>query len=390
MKILRTPIYIIVLAVAFFIVTANSQFVSGAEINIFYSPVYEKNRGEQTDKDSSSLGSDGPIIIYDNGSIISYSIIPGSADYKITKKEIKKTDTMTCNIDETKHRFSFQLKDSINIEKDEYEMPGKMFIISDIEGNFKGFEMILNAAGVINKNFQWTFGSGHLVLNGDLFDRAVNVTECLWLIYKLENEAERRGGKVHFILGNHEMMNLRGNYKYVRNKYIEDAKALNLEYNKWYAPDTELGKWLRSKNGIEKIGDFIFVHGGISKDFPKDKYTISEINDNIRMCIDKVFPAGEASKDIFIGSRGPLWYRDVVNEKETQEEVEQTLKSFNASKMIMGHTILDKMKYLYEWKAIAIDIEHQINSDNGKMYGLYFERGEFFIIDNNGIKVSLE
>jgi hypothetical protein len=263
-------------------------------------------------------------------------------------------------------------------------------MISDIEGNFKGFAEILIAAGVINKEFNWTFGNGHLVLDGDFFDRAVNVTECLWLIYKLEDEAELQGGKVHLILGNHEMMNLRGNFKYVRKKYPENAKALNLEYNKWYAPDTELGKWLRSKNGIEKIGDYLFVHGGISKDFPKDCYTITEINDNIRICIDKSYKEGEASKDIFIGSQSPLWYRGIANQEENIEDVEHTLKSFNASKMILGHTIFDEMKYLYDKKVIVIDLEHQINTENGKMYGLYFDNGEFYVIDIDRTKEILK
>ena len=265
-----------------------------------------------------------------------------------------------------------------------------MFIISDIEGNFKGFADIMKAAGVISDNFEWTFGNGHIVLVGDFFDRWINVTECLWLIYKLEDEALRTGGKVHLILGNHEMMNLKEKYKYVRNKYKVNAEALKLEYKKWYAPDTELGRWLRSKNGIEKIGDYLFLHGGISKDFPKDKYTLTEINDNIRAGIDKDFKEGEASKDIFIGNNSPLWYRGIVDTAESREDLEQILNSFNAKIMILGHTIVDEIKYLYNKKVIAIDLEHQINTANGNMYALWYEKGDFYVIDNKGTKLNLK
>ena len=358
--------------------------------NLYSFPDNKTQNLNRIDEDSSSFSSDGPIIIYENGKIISYTILPDGTGFKTYKKQVNKNDLFSCFVDETNQKFSFHLKDSIKIEKDEYKLPEKMFMISDIEGNFKGFAEILQAAGVINKELKWTYGKGHLVLDGDFFDRAVNVTECLWLIYKLEDEAELQGGKVHLILGNHEMMDLRGNFKYLRKKYLENAKALNLEYNKWYAPDTELGKWLRSKNGIEKIGDYLFVHGGISKDFPKDRYALTEINDNIRTSIDKVFKEGEASKDIFIGSQSPLWYRGIANQEESSDDVEQTLKSFNATKMILGHTIFDEMKYLYDKKVIVIDLEHQINTENGKMFGLCFENSDFYVVDINGIKTILK
>jgi len=358
--------------------------------NLFSFPNFDSYFHNLFYSDSSSFSSDGPIVIYENGKIFSYSIVPDKGKFKTLKTEIKKSDMLSCYIDETGQKFTFQLKDTIKIENDVYDLPEKMFMISDIEGNFKGFADILIAANVINKDFKWTFGNGHLVLNGDFFDRGINVTECLWLIYKLENEAESQAGKVHLILGNHEMMNLKERFRYVRNKYFENAKALELEYNRWYAPDTELGKWLRSKNAIEKIGNYLFLHGGLSKDFPSDQYSLTDINQNIRLCIDKNFKEGESSKDLFIGSQGPLWYRGIVDTLESQKDVDRTLKLYDSDKMILGHTIVDDMRYLYNKKVIAIDLEHQINSDKGQMFGLIFENGNFFVIDNKGLKTNLK
>ncbi len=45
------------------------------------------------------------------------------------------------------------------------------------------------------------------------------MTECLWLIYSLEEKAKAAGGYVHFILGNHEIMNMQGDFRYVQDKY---------------------------------------------------------------------------------------------------------------------------------------------------------------------------
>lgn len=338
----------------------------------------------QSNNDSSSFSPDGPVIIYREGKILNYSIIPGTSGISVSKTEISKNDDLVCYIDAINESFAVKLKDNISTEQSVYSAPEKMLIVSDIEGNFKGFQMILAGAGVIDKNYNWIFGSGHLVLVGDFFDRGLNVTETLWLIYKLEAEAENAGGKVHFILGNHEMMNLKGRLKYVRQKYIVNADSMKFDYNSWYGADSELGRWLRSKNAVEKIGDYIFVHGGISKNFPAE-YDIETINKMTRECIDKTFEEGTMSKDIFIGSGGPLWYREIAEQKETQEELENTLKRFGAEKMIIGHTILsDSVSYLYSKRVIAIDLEHEVNTSKGFMLALYFQNGNFYSIDNSG------
>lgn len=355
---------------------------------LYFFPGYSIKHGN-TDEDNSTVSSDGPIIIYDSGKIINYQIFPKDTLFTSAKIEIKKQDTLTCYVDATKDTFKFQLKDSLKIEPAAYLLPAKMLIISDIEGNFKGFKSILLGNKIIDNNLNWSFGDNHLVLVGDFFDRGLNITECLWLIYKLEKEAEKQGGKVHFILGNHEMMNLKGQLKYVRDKYKENAEALKLDYGKWYANNTELGRWLRTKNGIEKIGDYLFVHAGISKDLPKN-YSLKELNDHIRKSIDKNIDLKEQRDDIFIGSESPIWYRGIGKKEENQDDVEKTLAHYNAAKMIIGHTIFEKIQYLYNGKVIAIDLEHADNSDKGKMFALWFENKTFMIIDQNGKKTKLK
>ncbi|MGJ1421920.1 metallophosphoesterase [Sphingobacterium spiritivorum] len=343
----------------------------------------------KTDEDNSTVSSDGPIIMYENEKIVNYQIIPNNDDFSFLKSEIRKDDSLVCHVDETKDRFLFYLKDSLQIQPSEYTLPNKMLVLSDIEGNFKGFKSILQGNKIIDNNFNWVFGSNHLVLVGDFFDRGLNVTECLWLIYKLENEAEKQGGKVHFILGNHEMMNLKGQLKYVRDKYEDNADTLKLNYEKWYSQNTELGKWLRTKNGIEKIGNLLFVHAGVRKDFPKE-YSIQQINENIRKGIDHQFQNDENRNDIFVGNESPIWYRGISTEKESQQDIENTLSRFSAEKMIIGHTIVDKIKYLYNGKVIDIDLEHKVNSDKGEMYALWIENRNFYSINQNGIKSKIE
>jgi hypothetical protein len=148
--------------------------------------------------------------------------------------------------------FSFPLKSEINIEPSVYaSSPSKFLTISDFDGHIEGFTMVLKGEGIIDDNFNWVYGDGHLIISGDLFDRGFNITACMWLLYKLEGEAETVGGKVHLIIGNHEMMNMSDDWRYVEKKYFNNAHLMGKRMSDLYSFDTELGRWLRSKNIIE-------------------------------------------------------------------------------------------------------------------------------------------
>ena len=89
----------------------------------------------------------------------------------------------------------------------------------------------------------------------------------LWFIYKLEAQAKNKGGRVHYLLGNHEYMILYNDLRYIHEKYKTSSTLLNLEYDELYSDKTIIGRWLRSKSTIVKINNNIFTHGGISEDF---------------------------------------------------------------------------------------------------------------------------
>lgn len=212
-------------------------------------------------------GIDGPYIIADT----SYYV---ASENKIETRKINNSDTILVQVNNSsKDRFFFLLDRQISKPQDVYEMPDKIVALSDIEGNFDGFSSFLMANKIIDADYNWNFGNGHLVLNGDFVDRGNNVVPVLWLIFKLEKQAESQGGKVHYILGNHEIMNFQGKWSYNNRRYIKSAQTVSKQ-NDWdkavrfmYSDKTELGKWLRSKNVMEKIGNYIFVHAGLSPKF---------------------------------------------------------------------------------------------------------------------------
>ncbi len=205
---------------------------------------------------------DGPYVFYRNNEIIVKTIeVNGPNTYVYTDPA---SVELICRFPNEADSFYVELKEELITEESSFTLPQKFLATSDIEGNLGAFVMLLSDAGVINENYEWIFGEGHLFFIGDMFDRGENVTECLWLLYKLETEAEAQGGKVHFVIGNHDIMNLIYDFRYVGWKYILNAQLIGETLESVYADDTELGRWLRTKNIIEEVAPLIFVHGGIS------------------------------------------------------------------------------------------------------------------------------
>ena len=351
---------------------------------------YSKNYISETD--SSKASTDGPYVFYKGDSIIVRSIAFNGSEIAVAQEIFfdKSNVSLTCNIDDI-NLFHFGLMKTHKIQLSEYPVPEKILAVSDIEGNFQGFRLILEGSGVMDKDYNWTFGTGHLVLVGDYFDRGLNVTETLWLIYKLEQEAEKVGGKVHFILGNHEIMNLYGDIRYVRNKYIENTALLNVTYIDLFNEDTELGRWLRTKNVAEKIGDIIFVHGGISTDLARSGLTLDEINNTARENIGKRSDSIESETGKLVNSSkvGPFWYRGLVKGEVTEIEMEQILQYANANKIVVGHTLVEEITPFYKNSVIAIDLDHNEDLQQNKLYALWIEDGEYYVIDNFGVKKKL-
>ncbi len=292
---------------------------------------------------------------------------------------------LSCQLPHMATSFSFNLKPQINIEPSIYPSnPSKFLSISDFDGHIEGFTMLLRGEGVIDSNFNWIYGDGHLIISGDLFDRGFHITECMWLLYKLESEAADADGKVHLIIGNHEMMNMTDDWRYVEVKYFNNAHLMGNRMSELYGSNTELGRWLRSKNIIEKIGDYAFMHGGISPQVSAFNLTYDQINDYGRQEMDGI-PCANAECTVVNGSSGIYWFRGMAYSQLTQLEVNGILNDFGVKRVIIGHTKDNTIRSLYNDKVMAIDMYHVDNFNDGYMEGLQFELGCFYLFHTDGV-----
>ncbi|ATC93087.1 metallophosphoesterase [Pseudoalteromonas tunicata] len=312
------------------------------------------------------LYNDGPYLIDGKNALQQYSI---------EKNKLKIT-----NYQGAEH-FPAQFPIS---SSDIYQNVDKIAAISDIHGQVDIFIQLLKKNGVIDSAHNWQFGNGHLVITGDIFDRGDTVTEALWLVYKLEQQAEKAGGKVHYLLGNHEYMVLRGDERYLHDKYRQTLVLMQRDLKSLLGADTILGRWLRSKSTIIKINDMVFLHGGIHQDYLDLKLNLTQANQHFRDSIGLV-KAQMVDNPIYFtlhGSTGPVWYRGYFRDEYlTQAQVDSILKELEAQYIIVGHTSFEQLETRFDNRIIAIDSSIK-NGKKGEL--LLWQKQRFMRADMQG------
>jgi hypothetical protein len=336
---------------------------------------------------------DGPYILY-SGNKMFVKYIMSDDGWKVLKTDTldalqKASYSFTVATDMPGSTFTVKLKSELRNEKCDFKKITKQLAISDIEGNFRDFRRLLQANGVIDSNYNWTFGEGHLVLTGDFVDRGDQVTEVLWLIYFLEEKAKAAGGYVHFVLGNHEIMNMSGDLRYLNPKYKENTEFLNHSYQELYGEQSELGKWMRTKNIVEKVGDMLYMHGGISSLVNNLGISIQKINDVARpFYSDSTFQYPDAKTEILYSDYGPFWYRGYYSGTTlaTEQQIDSTLDKYSVKRIATGHTVIaDTVSVRFNGKVFNMDVLHA----KGLSGALLIEDGKFYRVSAIGEKLRL-
>jgi len=281
------------------------------------------------------------------------------------------------------------------VEPDRFDDVPRIFAVSDIHGEYDALVELLRNADVVDDGLAWAWGTGHLVVAGDVFDRGDQVNECLWLLRRLEQEARNAGGRVHYLLGNHEVMVMRGDLRYVNDKYLDGVVASSgVAYQDLYGPAMELGRWLRTLNVAVRINGVLFVHGGIGPGVVERDLDLSEINEQGRRAIDLrsydfVF---NDMPGFLVQPDGPLWYRGYHPGRDgatlsSGEDVDRVLSHFGARAVVVGHTDVGTVSSLFGGKVFGIDVDL---ASLGALQGLLWQGGRFYRVAGTGAMEALE
>ena len=163
-----------------------------------------------------------------------------------------------------------------------------------------------------------------------------------------------------------------------------------------YDTHSFLGKWMASKNSVERINGILFTHGGIHPELTSYTTNLDEINQIVRNNYYKPFypKAVKNLEQLLISSHtGISWYRGYFKDNLTQKDVEGILNTFNAKAIVVGHTLQRKVNKVFNGKVIGIDVKHPKDYaksiPNKRSEGLLIENGRYYRVLNDGVKKEL-
>ncbi len=200
----------------------------------------------------------------------------------------------------------------------------RIVVVGDVHGDFDRLRALLRRAALLDDHDRWVGSGSVLVQTGDFMDRGAQVRRTMDLLMRLQAEARAAGGQAVVLLGNHEMMNLMGDFRYVHpdvyqsfsdgrsairrrkafESYLKTVQRQAREAGKegpvaadlesvWYeerplgyveyvealGPKGQYGKWLRSLPAVVRIDGILAVHGGIHPSI--SRLGVDEINRRI-------------------------------------------------------------------------------------------------------------
>ena len=153
-----------------------------------------------------------------------------------------------------------------------------------------------------------------------------------------------------------------------------------------YGENSELGRWLRTKNIAEKVGNVLFVHGGISDFVNRMRIEVPEMNKIVRPhYADSTYSFKDARLDTLYSDFGPFWYRGYYtgSMRATVEQVDYTLDKFRVRHIATGHTVVaDTVSVLFDGKVFNTDVPHA----KGISEGLYIDGKNYYRANAMGEK----
>ena len=316
----------------------------------------------------------------------------------------------------------------------------RIVAFGDVHGAYTALKKLLTAAQVLDSDGHWRGGKSHLVSLGDVLDRGPDSRRVLDLLQRLQTEALAVGGRVHLVLGNHELMNLTGDLRYVSAAEwqafagVDVVPSPEVSRNRppgyfglraAFAPGGTYGDWLLAQPAVIVINDNAFVHGGLSTDIVTygglrlNQTLVRELPQLVRygneliargvLPFDADFlqadtlPEDEAPDDSLVrlkelagnpiyGAQGPFWYRgnSRCHPLLEQDGLRRTLASLEVERVVVGHSPTRSLKPTSRLagRVMMLDTGMLASHYRGKGHALIIEADVETIVDEDGNRTA--
>ena len=225
----------------------------------------------------------------------------------------------------------------------------RIVAIGDLHGDLKAARRAFRLGGAIDSSDHWVGGKLAVVQTGDVLDRGNEDRDLLAFLDKEQEAAKQAGGALYRLNGNHEVMNVQGDFRYVTE---EGLKSYANEPSSGRPGIAELPKEQRGRaeaflpGGREArelaafpvvlmVGDSLFAHGGVE---PKHlKYGLDRMNREI-----SAWMRGEAPLPKHLeGEHTTFWtrtYGDSPAAEGACASLQRVLTALKSARLVIGHT----------------------------------------------------
>jgi len=258
----------------------------------------------------------------------------------------------------------------------------RLVCLGDCHGDRRAFERQLQVARVVDADGKWCGGSDVLVQIGDVLDRGIGELDILLRLADLTQQAAAAGGRVVQLMGNHELMNYCGDWRYVSGPWGDGfapfdsylTPALDEKAPGWrelpalakqpYAVQARAAAFdmrvpclideirpFRMANQVAVIvGDTLCVHGGLA--MPHLDYVggFDALNQEAEEWVGTGGDGSGRAPPLLEHPNGPLWMRIFSNPSDVsipqakagsvgaRQLLYEVLAATGCSRMVVGHT----------------------------------------------------
>jgi len=254
--------------------------------------------------------------------------------------------------------------------KTRYPAAERVVAIGDVHGDFEATKRALKLAGIVNDELQWIAGNTVLVQTGDVLDRGDGEQAILDLFERLQKQAKAAGGAFHVLHGNHELMNVAGDMRYVTpGGWVDFQDAPGVSAASYprlqrfpepqraryaaFLPGGAYAKKIASHPVVVIVGDTVFAHGGV---LPKHvAYGIDRINREVGAWLLGRSAAGMA---VIRSDDSPVWSRHFSHQPDEADckLLKETLSKLGVKRMVVGHTVQKTIRPACDEQVWRIDV----------------------------------
>jgi hypothetical protein len=290
----------------------------------------------------------------------------------------------------------------------------RVVAVGDVHGAYDTFVALLRAAGILDARDRWAGGRAVFIQTGDVLDRGADSRKALDLLRRLERDAARAGGRAIPLLGNHELMRLIGDWRYVsagelrafrtadsemlrelvysrgldaakssaasagrafdenayRGQFLKEIPLGFLEMRQAFDVKGDYGPWVRARPAMALVNGVAFLHGGVSQAVAA--LGCQGINAAVSKDLASLPVAPEAIPSLFAATEtGPLWYRGLAQEPEDAfaPALTSILEQLRARAIVVGHTPVLPGRIATRFGGRVVQI------DAGMLDGEFFPKG---------------